>query len=315
MINAAHAEQWVEAGQSSVGKHYVDPSSVTRNPELQQVSVMTRVDEANGGRWLTSMLIECQQHRFSYQHGYHLDAAGKQSFKFDAPRASEPITAASLPDQLQQQYCTGLAQGQDSPLQPSQSQLSQSLPSKTQSYQPQWQLVGNSNTGEVSFDQNSLRGGESGLWTVHARVKPFNKNEQTLSTISLDCRANTFSLLQAQRIHDGKSESLFDKPQPMAPLAKSATAKQLAAAICQPQAKTARNPFQDDTCKGLQGELQALENRVQADVDADALYCDTMSKYLDQLARLGHAVEQNHCAIHGLEQYQREIRAVGCEQP
>lgn len=92
MINAAHAEQWVEAGQSSVGKHYVDPSSVTRNPELQQVSVMTRVDEANGGRWLTSMLIECQQHRFSYQHGYHLDAAGKQSFKFDAPRASEPIT-------------------------------------------------------------------------------------------------------------------------------------------------------------------------------------------------------------------------------
>ena len=298
LVSTAQAEQWVEAGKSSVGTHYVDESSVTRNPELQQVSVMTRVDEANGGRWLTSMLIECQKQSFSYQFGYHLDAAGKQSFKFDAPRASEPITAASLPAQLQQQYCTAPAQA-----------------AKPQSPQPQWQLVGNSNTGEVSFDRNSLRGGEAGLWTVHARVKPFNKNEQTFSTISLDCQANTFSLLQAQRVHDGKTESLFDKPQPMAPLAKSATAKQLATAICQPQTKAARNPFQDDTCKGLQGELQALENRVQADVDGDALYCDTMSQYLDQLGKLSYAIEKNHCAIHGLEQYQREIRAVGCEQP
>lgn len=323
LASATQAEQWVEAGQSSVGKHFVDPSSVTRNPELQQVSVMTRVDEANGGRWLTSMLIECQQHRFSYQHGYHLDAAGKQSFKFDAPRASEPITAASLPDQLQQQYCAapGIAQSSvQSSVQSSAVQASPPPAAKPTSTpaQPQWLLVGNSNTGEVSYDQNSLRagkdGGEAGLWTVHARVKPFNKNEQTLSTISLDCRANTFSLLQAQRVHDGKTESLFDKPQPMAPLAKSTTAKQLAAAICQPQAKTARNPFQDDTCKGLQSELQALENRVQADVDGDALYCDTMGKYLNQLANLSQAVEKNHCAIHGLEQYQREIRAVGCER-
>ncbi|MCB5191687.1 hypothetical protein LG198_13190 [Methylobacillus arboreus] len=288
---AAHAEQWDLMGESNVGRHYVDPGTMVRDTAGKKFTMHTKVEQPDSAIWVTTMQVDCRAQRFSYLSGYQLKD-GKQVVKFDAPRAQGPISAGSLPDQLQQKYCVAAAPAARS---------------------TQWEIVSNSNTGEVAFDRASLQQHTAHEFTVNTRVKPFNKNEQTLSTLRLDCSLNTFKLLQAQKMRDGKTEALFDKPQPAAPVNKSATVQQLARAICSPPAKPARNPFQDDACKGILNDLQSLEKRVQADVDASALYCDTMQKYLDQLAGIADAVEKNRCDIHSLDQYQRQIRAAGCE--
>lgn len=291
---ATSAEQWELAGGSSVGKHYVDQASVVRNTAEQKFTVQTKVEQADG-IWVTTMQVDCRAKRFSYLKGFQLKD-GKQVVRFDAPRAEEPISPGSLPDQLQQRYCAAPVKAASSSV-------------------PRWEVVSNSNAGEVALDRASLQTLPGQVFRVNTRVKLFNKNEQTLSALQFNCGEGTFRILQAQRLRDGKAEPLFDKPQPFAPVDKSATAQHLAKAICSPAATPARNPFQEDACKATLSDLQALEARVQADVDAHALYCDTMQKYLDQLTRIADDAEKNHCAIHGLDQYQREIRAVGCEEP
>ncbi|MFJ5444787.1 surface-adhesin E family protein [Methylobacillus methanolivorans] len=291
---AMSAEQWELAGESAVGKHYVDQASVVRQAAEHKLIVQTKVEQADGSVWVTTMQLDCKAKRFSYLQGFQLKD-GKPVVKFDAPRAEEPISPGSLPDQLQQRYCVAPA--------------SQS----TVTSQPRWEVVSNSNTGEVALDRASLQTLPGQVFTVNTRVKPFNKNEQTLSTLQFNCGEGTFRILQAQKVRDGRAETLFDKPPPVAPVSKSATAQQLAKAICSPAIKPARNPFQEDACKGTLNDLQALERRVQGDIDAHALYCDTMQQYLDQLARIADDVDKNHCAIHGLDQYQREIRTAGCE--
>lgn len=295
---SVNAEQWELAGESSAGKYYIDHASVVRAPTGYLFSAQTRVEQADASVWITTLQVDCKTHRFSYLKGVQLKD-GKQVVRFDAPRAEEAISPGSLPDLLQQRYCE------------------QAPPAARP---PQWEVVSNSNTGEVALDRASLHpssnGPDSGqVFTVNTRVKPFNKNEQTLSTLQFNCAQQTFRVLQAQRVRDGKTESLFDTAQPSAPVGKSATAQQLAKAVCSPAPKQARNPFQEDACKATLNELQVLEGRVQADVDANVLYCDAMQQYLDQLAHIAEAVEKNHCAIHKLDEYQRQIRAAGCEEP
>lgn len=294
----ANAEQWELAGESSAGKHYVDHASVVRAPVEHLFNAQTKVEQADASVWITTLQVDCKTHRFSYLKGVQLKD-GKQVVRFDAPRTEEAISPGSLPDLLQQRYCEQVPQAVKS---------------------PQWEVVSNSNTGEVALDRASLRTSSNGsdssqIFTVNTRVKPFNKNEQTLSTLQFNCVQQTFRVLQAQRVRDGKTESLIDTPQPSAPVSKSATAQQLSRAICSPAPRQARNPFQEDACKATLNELQALEGRVQADVDANALYCDAMQQYLDQLAHIAEAVEKNHCAIHKLDEYQRQIRTAGCEEP
>ena len=295
---SANAEQWELAGESSAGKHYVDHASVVRAPVGHLFSAQTKVEQADASVWITTLQVDCKTHCFSYLKGVQLKN-GKQVVRFDAPRAEEAISPGSLPDLLQQRYCEQAPHA----VRPT-----------------QWEVVSNSNTGEVALDRASLHASSSGadssqVFTVNTRVKPFNKNEQTLSTLQFDCVQQTFRVLQAQRVRDGKTESLFDTPQPSAPVSKSATTQHLAKAVCSPSPKQARNPFQEDACKVALNELQALEGKVQADVDANALYCDAMQQYLDQLSRIAETVEKNHCAIHRLDEYQRQIRAAGCEEP
>ncbi|SNR76277.1 hypothetical protein SAMN05192560_0949 [Methylobacillus rhizosphaerae] len=291
-MTAMAADQWELSGESSAGKHFVDHSSVVRDMAEQRFTAQTKVEQPDGSVWITTMQVDCKSSRFSYLQGYQI-RNGQQVVRFDVPRAAEAINPGSLPDQLQQQYCMKKA----APVVKS----------------PQWEVISNSNSGEVALDRASLQQSAAHELTVNARVKSFRNDEQMLSTLQLNCDQGTFRLLQAQKIHAGKTTPIFDKPQPSAPLAKSATAQQLAKAVCSPAGKQARNPFQEDSCKEILTELQALEGKVQADVDANALYCDAMQKYLDQLADIADKVEKNHCAIHNLDQYQRQIRAAGCE--
>ncbi|ABE49137.1 surface-adhesin E family protein [Methylobacillus flagellatus] len=289
------AEQWELAGESSVGKHYIDQSSVVRNTADQKVTVQTKVEQPDASIWVTTMQVDCHTRRFSYLKGFQLKD-GKQVVRFDAPRAEEPISPGSLPDQLEQRYCAARVAPISAPV-------------------PSWEIVSNSNAGEVAIDRASLQALPGQEFKVNTRVRLFNKNEQTLSSLQFNCGKGTFRILQSQRLRDGHAEFLFDKPQPDVPVSKSATTQELAKTICTPAAKPARTPFQEDACKATLHDLQGLETRVQADVDAHALYCDTMQNYLDHLAKIADEVEKNHCAIHGLDQYQREIRAVGCEDP
>ncbi|MCB5186992.1 hypothetical protein LG200_03105 [Methylobacillus caricis] len=304
MSFSVQAENWDLLGESQVGKHYIDRGSIKWGEGKRTFSVLTNVEQADGSSWITTMGLDCTQHTFHYLNGYRRQN-GQQTFKFSQPRKPETISPQSLPDQLQQAYCKADAVTKP-PI----------APPAPAANPPQWEVVGNSNTGEVAFDRASLRqDGVTQVFTVNTRVKPFNKQEQTMSSLSLDCAAGRFILLKAERVQEGKAEVLFDKPQPAAPFSKSATASQLAKTICTPAKRPARNPFQEDECGHILKELQALESRVQADVDGNALYCDTMQKYLEHLAEIGQVVEQNHCSITRLDQYEREIRATSCRQP
>ncbi|MCB5184790.1 hypothetical protein LG201_06190 [Methylobacillus gramineus] len=302
MSFSAHAEHWELLGASQVGKHYVDHGTIQWDAKKRTFSVLTNVEQADGSSWVTTMGIDCTQHIFHYLNGYRLQD-GQQTFKFNQARQPEKISPQSLPDQLQQAYCKMDAANTPVVVTPV-------------SNSPQWEVVGNSNTGEVAFDRASLKQDSiTQILTVNTRVKPFNKQEQTISTLSLDCASERFTLLKAERVNKGKTEVLFEKPQPAAAFSKSATASQLAKTICSPAKRVARNPFQEDECGHILKELQALESHVQADVDGNALYCDTMQKYLEHLAEIGQVVEQNHCSITRLDQYEREIRAIQCRQP
>jgi hypothetical protein len=207
----AQAEEWQFLGSSQVGEHYVDRDSLQWGDDQSTFSIVTNVIQRDASAWLTVMEIDCQKNTFAYTHGIKVQDKNVLS-KFDTPRPAEPISPESMPDQLKQQYCdTGSA-----------SRLAE------------WESIGKSNIAEVYFDRATIRQSQDGArFVAETKVVPLdNDQEPTFSTIVFNCSDKTFTLLKLNKLKNGKLENIFDKPQPAAPVSKTATLDKLAGKFC-----------------------------------------------------------------------------------
>ena len=206
------AEEWQLLGESEAGRHYVDRESLQWDTTQTIFRIMTNVQQYDDTAWLTLMEIDCQQATFAYIGGIKTQQDRILS-QFDNPRPAEPISEASMPDQLRQQYCY----------------------SNDDLRLAQWESIGKSNIAEVFFDRASVRQStDHARFVAETKVMPFKGNEETLSTLVFNCSDRTFTLLKANKLKDGKLEPIFDKPQPASPTSKTATLDKLANQFCDP---------------------------------------------------------------------------------
>lgn len=209
-ITHVQAEEWQFLGSSQVGEHYVDRDSLQWGDDQSIFSIVTNVIQRDASAWLTVMEIDCRQNSFAYTHGIKMQAKTVLS-KFDTPRPAEPISLESMPDQLKQQYC---AAGSDSQT-------------------AEWESIGESNIAEVYFDRASIKQSQDGVrFVAETKVVPLDNQAASFSTIVFNCSDKTFTLLKLSKLNNGKMENIFDKPQPPAPISKTATLDKLAGKFC-----------------------------------------------------------------------------------
>lgn len=295
----AQANEWQFIGDSDVGKHYLDRTSIDWEQAKTSFSILTRVTQRDSQEWLLRMQIDCKRDTYSYVNGTKT-VKGEVVVKFDSPKAAEKILPDTMPDQLKSEYCEA--------------------PSDTRE---KWEPVGKSTIADVYFDPNTLRySKEANVFVVETRVVPFDKNEETLSRLSFNCDDRTFNVLRMSRIKDGQAEYLFEKPQPAAATNKTATLDKLADRFCGPrESKTTENtkpmpdkkPVNKAECEKSAQELQLLEKQIKKDAAGDGFRCKQMKSYLKQLDTLNKSVKRNNCAVADLAGYIKAVKSVGCK--
>lgn len=209
-IPQAQAEQWQFLGPSQAGKYYVDRDSLHWSNDQSIFNIVTNVIRPDKSAWLTVVEIDCTKNIFTYTHGIKMQ--GKEVLsEFDTPRATEPISPDSMPDQLRQQYCD-LYSGPDS---------------------TEWESIGKSSIAEVFFDRSAIKLSKDGeRFLAKTKVVPLDKQELTFSTIVFNCSDKTFTVTKLSKLKNGKTEHVFDKPQPPTAVSKTATLETLATRFC-----------------------------------------------------------------------------------
>ncbi|HEY8119358.1 MAG TPA: hypothetical protein VIE91_08980 [Methylophilaceae bacterium] len=209
-ISSVQAEEWQLLGPSEAGDHYVDRDSLRWDPTQTIFRIVTNVQLYDDTVWLTELEVDCQQSSYAYISGVKM--LGNQVLsRFDKPKAPEPISQESMPDQLRNQYCY--------------SDIDLNV--------AQWESVGKSSIAEVFFDRTSIKQSkDKARFVAETRVVPFNGDEETLSTLVFSCSDHTFTLLKANRVKDGKLQPIFDKPQRATPTSKTATLDKLSSKFC-----------------------------------------------------------------------------------
>lgn len=281
----AHAADWQFLGASSAGQHFVDPATLQWEPDGKSFSIATRVAVEDGSEWQTTMKVACAENRFRYLRGKQV-RGDETLVSFDTPREDEAIQAGSMPDQLQKEYCR-VADRQDIA----------------------WQVVGKSEIATVYYDPASVRQNrEHTRFKVDTRVQPFKGDEQTFSSLSFDCAAQTFTVLRLSRTVNGHTEQVFDRPQQATPTSKTATLTTLAGKFC---GKKAQTPVQA-ACGRVLDRIKAIEAQVQYDFDQGQLQCERAQAYLKDLGEVGAEVERLRCAVADLPGYMQTVRQAGC---
>jgi len=289
------AAEWQFMGDSEVGKHFLDRTTLIWEQNKTTFSVLTKVTQKNDQEWLLRMQVDCKLNSYTYVNGTK-SVKGEVVLKFDTPKPTETILADTVPDQLKREYC-------EAPNQAS----------------TQWELVGKSAIADVYFDPSSLRySNEANLFIVETRVQPFDQSGETLSRLSFNCDNHTFSVLRMSKFKDGKIENLFEKPQAAAPTNKTATLDKLADRFCstikQMDADPAESGSQQTVCDQTLAELQAIEDQVQTDIDTDNLKCKRNQSYLKQLDVLNKVIRRNSCPVGDLADYMKSIKALDCKK-
>jgi len=295
------AEEWVLLGASSVGKHYVDTSSLQRDANNTIFSVVTRVVQNDNAEWVTSMIVDCKVNTFAYASGIKLQN-GQITSRFDAPKPAEPIVQDSMPDQLKKEYCVAAP--------------------------PQWESLGKSSIADVYFDRNSVEQSSDGSrFKADTMVMPFNGQEETRSTVAFNCNNNTFNIVKLTKVKDGKLESVFETPQKPAQTSKVATLDTLARKFCgKPPAVMAIDTSEKEQkpevtvprtkaeaqCDKVLASLKSLESTIQKDFDDDGLQCKQQKSYLKQIQVISQNVKKYECAIGDLTAYAKDIQDAGC---
>ena len=283
---AVHAADWQFLGVSSAGEHFVDPATLQWEADRKSFNIATRVVVEDGSEWQTAMEIACAENRFRYLRGKQM--RGDQTLvNFDKPREQEPINAGSMPDQLQKEYCR-VADRKDIA----------------------WQALGKSEIATVYYDPASVRQNpERTHFKVDTRVQPFKGDEQTFSSLSFDCSAQTFTVLRLSKTVEGRVEQIFDRPQQATPTSKTATLSTLAGKFCGKPGAQAPAP---SACDRTLDKLKALEAQVQYDFDQGELQCQRAEVYLKDLNEVSVEVERLHCAVADLPGYMQAVRQAAC---
>lgn len=286
------AADWQFLGASEAGQHYVDPASLQWQGGRTAFSIATKVQEKDGGEWLTTLKVGCKAGSFTYLRGSHVQD-GKTLASFDTPRPAEPISAGSMPDQLQKEYCP-VADRKDI----------------------RWQAIGKSDIATVYFDPASVRQNRDHTrFKVNTRVQPFTSEAQTYSSLSFNCSDDTFTVLRMSKAKDGETEQIFDKPQRATPTSKTATLSTLAAKFCGvPLAADGAGASKTNqaACDQALTELKGIEAQVQYDFDNNALQCKRAESYLQQVSRINATVRKLHCPIADLQGYMQAVKQAGC---
>ena len=283
----AQAADWQFLGVSSAGQHFVDPATLQWEADRTSFSVATRVVVEDGSEWQTTMTVGCAENRFRYLRGKQV-RDGKTLVSFDAPREDEPINAGSMPDQLQKEYCR-VADRKDIA----------------------WQAVGKSEIATVYYDPASVRQNrERTRFKVDTRVQPFKGSEQTFSSLSFDCAAQTFTVLRLSKSIDGRTEQIFDRPQQATPTSKTATLSTLAGKFCGKAGTQAAAP---SACSRTLDRIKAIEAQVQYDFDHGALQCQRAEIYIKDLSEIRTEVERLRCAVADLPGYMQTVRQAACQ--
>ena len=285
-LNApAQADEWQFLGVSSAGQHFVDPATLQWEADKKSFSIATRVVVEDGSEWQTTLKIACAENSFRYLRGKQL-RGDKTLVSFDAPREEEGISAGSMPDQLQKEYCR-IADRKDIV----------------------WQTVGKSEIATVYYDPASVRQNrEHTRFKVDTRVQPLKGDEQTFSSLSFDCAAQTFTVLRLSKTKAGRTEQIFDRPQQAMPTSKTATLSTLAGKFCGKAAPAT----QQSACSKPLGKLKAIEAQVQYDFDQGELQCGRAETYLKDLNEVSAEIERLHCAVADLPCYIQTVRQAGC---
>lgn len=289
------AEDWQYLGDSDIGKYYADRESIKREPLESAFVITTKVIEKDKAEWLTSIRVDCGNNMFNYLSGKKTES-GKLTLYFDTPRASEGIQAGSMPDLLRSEYC-GTVQAASS----NASELTQ------------WELAGKSTLANVYFDRKSYRTAKDGF-VIDTKVVPFSTDEESFGKVEFDCAAETFTMLKLEKLRNGKMERVIDKPQPPVQTGKMATLKIVADKFCTRQPVSGNNRAQ--VCSKAIARMQALEGRIQAEVDKVALQCSQVESYIKQVGEIKSFAKQHECAIGGLDAYIQSIKSADCvKQP
>lgn len=288
------AEEWQFMGDSEVGKHYLDRTSLIWEPSKTAFSLLTKVTQKGDQEWLLRLQVDCSLASYAYLNGTK-SVKGDVVLKFDTPKPSEKIQPDSMPDQLKREYC------------------------EAPQASTKWELIGKSNIADVFYEPNSLRySKEANVFIIETRVQPFDNSSETLSRLSFNCDNRTFNVLRMSRVKDGKMENLFEKPQPAAPTSKTATLDKLADRFCAGlqtlKEKPATEAQLSQECEAALVEVQSIEAQVQTDIDTDNLKCKRVPKYLKQLDDLNMSIKKNSCPIADLGAYIKSIKALKCKK-
>jgi len=274
------AAEWQPLGFSNVGQHFIDKHTVTWDADNSAFSIATKVIQKDGAEWIVTLRVDCKAQTFAYLNGSE-SRDGEVITHFEQPRPAEPIQPQSMPYQLGEDYCAG---------------------SKLQA-EPDWQLLGTSRISDVFFDQSQVKINQDGTrFTADTKVVPFDKSEETLSSMSFDCSKRTFTVMKMSRSKDGELEHIFDKPQLPASIDKTETLVKLADRYC----------AASQDCTEVFTKLKSVESAMQAGYENDSLSCKEVERSVQEIQKLGKAGKKHHCPIASLDGYIQQLKQAEC---
>jgi hypothetical protein len=274
------AADWQPMGLSDIGQHLIDKNTIAWDADRSAFSIATKVIQKDGAEWITTLRVDCKAQTFAYLNGSE-SRGGEVIMHFEQPRPAEKIQPQSMPYQLGEDYCDELKPHAE----------------------PDWQLLGTSKVSDVFFDQSKVRTNQEGTrFTADTRVVPFDKREETFSSMSFDCSKRTFTVMKMSRLTDGELEHIFDKPQPPASIDKTETLVKLADKYC----------AASKDCTEVFTKLKSIESAMQASYENDNLSCKEVKRSVQQLQELAQAVKKHHCPITSLDGYVQQLKQAEC---
>jgi hypothetical protein len=208
LVMPAQAANWNLLGESSFGKHYIDMGTLEWEVSKTAFTINTRVVQPDSAEWLTTIRVDCKDSSYAYLSGSKTQD-GQELSEFETPKPASAIVRDSMPDQLKGSFCG------------------------VRSIAGQWESIGKSKISEVFFNRKSIKQYADGShFLVDTRVVPFDKSQETLSTLSFDCDASTFIMTRMSTLKDGKLTQVFDKPKPTTMVSKTATLETLSQKFC-----------------------------------------------------------------------------------
>ncbi len=274
------AAEWQPLGSSDVGQHFVDKNTLTWDQDKTAFSIATRVVQKDSAEWLTTLRIDCKTGTFAYLRGSE-SRNGEVMTHFEEPRPFEKIQPQSMPYQLSEDYCAATRPEQERG----------------------WQVLGSSRIADVSFDHASVRKNKEGTrFIADTRVIPFDKSEETLSTLSFDCNKRTFTVMKMSKLKNGEVEHIFDKPQAPTSIDKTETLATLADRVCAPS----------KACTEIFTKLKSIESAVQASYENDTLSCREVKSSVQKVEALNKDVKKHHCPITRLDDYMQQLKQADC---